>query len=62
MLIDETYARAAFAAAAVKPLTPLARVAQVLDDQLRDAASAFAALPFEAEPAEFAAALQAAAR
>jgi hypothetical protein len=62
MPIDEPYARAAFDAAAVIPLTPLSRVAHVLDGQLRDAASAFATLPFEAEPAEFIAALQATAR
>ncbi|MFL9935932.1 hypothetical protein P0D88_44445 [Paraburkholderia sp. RL18-103-BIB-C] len=62
MPIDEPYVRTAFDAAALTPLTPLARVAQVLDGQLRDAASAFATMPFESDPAEFTTALQVAAR
>ena len=62
MSIDEPNVRTAFDAAAVTPLTPLARVAQVLGGQLRDAASAFATLPFESDPGEFTRALQVAAR
>jgi hypothetical protein len=44
MPIDKPYVCAAFNAAHVISLTPAARVAQVLANQLHDAASAFATL------------------